>query len=200
MNRADRKLWQSARTLDDLCELTAMWLEGALKSQPGYADGCGPDPETADLIPVLTAANRAGFMTTGSQPGTDLDAEGWEQRAAAEGFCTRETADRLVASLGRKVNPTCFLVRVQEPARRMSWKNAITVTECHERRVTRFGVQLSRRFIRDDWEGYGICHGDATDALCAAVQVTIADSQYGRNDRLWPALAAFAAADAAVTA
>jgi hypothetical protein len=28
MNRADRKLWAQARTLADLGELTAQWLEG----------------------------------------------------------------------------------------------------------------------------------------------------------------------------
>ena len=47
MNRDDRKLWASARTLDDLCELTAMWLEGELEQTPGHLGP--PCPETAEI-------------------------------------------------------------------------------------------------------------------------------------------------------
>jgi hypothetical protein len=175
-----------------LCELTAKWLEGAIASQPGYAEGCGPDPETSDLIPALTAVNRAGFMTSGSQPGYELDLAGWVQRAGVEGFCSPATAERLIAHLGPALCDTGLIVSVQQASRRMSWKHAVPVTARYGRTYTRFGTRLSRRFIRDGWEGYGICHADATDALCAAVQLTIVDFQPGRNDRLWPALAAFA--------
>ncbi len=35
MNRADRKAWRSARTLADLGELTARWIEGDLGEHPG---------------------------------------------------------------------------------------------------------------------------------------------------------------------
>ena len=69
MRRTDRKRWASARTPADVGELTAQWLEGRIASQPGYAPGCGPDPETADLTGVLAACNRAGFITDTSQPG-----------------------------------------------------------------------------------------------------------------------------------
>ena len=44
---------------------------------------------------------------------------------------------------------------------------------------------------RDDWTGYGICHPDAVDALCAAWQVTLIDPEWGRRDALWDMLAAF---------
>ena len=51
MNRADRKLWAAARTLADLGELTARWLEGRIASQPGYAANYGPDQRRSPWCP-----------------------------------------------------------------------------------------------------------------------------------------------------
>ncbi len=61
--------WRAARTLAGLGELTAEWLEGTIASIPTVVPGYGPDEETAALIPVLAACNRAGYVTTVSQPG-----------------------------------------------------------------------------------------------------------------------------------
>jgi hypothetical protein len=95
MNRADRKLWAAARTLADLGELTAQWLEGRIASVPGYMPGWGPDPETAPHIPVLAAANRAGFLTVNSQ-----SADGpWE--AWVNGFVCDEALEWLRAACDR---------------------------------------------------------------------------------------------------
>jgi hypothetical protein len=188
VNRADRKAWASARTLADLGELTAQWLEGRIKSQPGYADGCGPDEETAELIPVLAACNRAGFVTDASQPGMALTAEGWDQRAAVQGFASPQTADRLRDVLGARRSG--FIFQAETASLRMSWKTAIPVTRWNGDTYTRFGTRLSRRFLRDDWEGYG-CTG-AVSELCEALQVTIVDQAWGRDSALWPALAEFA--------
>ena len=44
--------WESAKTLKDLGELTARWLEALRLSIPGYAGG-DPDPETSPLLPDL---------------------------------------------------------------------------------------------------------------------------------------------------
>lgn len=57
-------LWRDARTLADLGELTARWLEGTVGSVPGTVPGCGPDEETGPLVAVLATANRAGFVTS----------------------------------------------------------------------------------------------------------------------------------------
>ena len=98
MSRADRRAWEAARTLADLGELTAQWLEGTIASQPAYTPGCGPDPETAPLIPVLACCNRAGYVTNCSQPGetgTGFDGAAWEQRAAVEGFASPAVAGRI---------------------------------------------------------------------------------------------------------
>jgi len=74
--------WHSARTLAGLGELTAQWLEGKIGYVPGYG-GAPPDEETEPLIPVLAAANRAGFVTIVSQPGEEptagYDGETWMQ-------------------------------------------------------------------------------------------------------------------------
>ncbi|GGZ19658.1 DUF6919 domain-containing protein [Streptomyces nitrosporeus] len=35
MSRADRRRWRSARTVADLGELMALWLEGEIASRPG---------------------------------------------------------------------------------------------------------------------------------------------------------------------
>lgn len=45
----DLTAWRQARSLPELGELTALWLEGAITSQPGYAPGYGPDQAAADM-------------------------------------------------------------------------------------------------------------------------------------------------------
>jgi hypothetical protein len=79
MSPEDAARWRAARTLADLGELTAQWLEGKIASIPTVMPGCGPGEESAELIPVLAACNRAGYVTTTSQPGEEPTAE---QRSA----------------------------------------------------------------------------------------------------------------------
>ena len=188
MNRADRKRWAAARTLADLGELTALWLEGGIASQPGYAPGCGPDPETAALIGVLAACNRAGFLTDASQPGESspgFDGAWWDQRAAVSGFASAGTVARLCPVIGARLR-----IQVHDaPRRRFCYRTAIPVTLREGQPYTRFGAGLPRRFLRGS---YGECSRSAVREVCAAKQVTIVDPEPGRNDRLWPALERFA--------
>src|SRR5690242_11209625 len=79
----DRARWHAARTLADLGELTAQWFEGRLRWSPAYPE---PEPETRPLVPVLAAANRAGFVTAHSQPAEPRDEHGCAQRAAVSGY------------------------------------------------------------------------------------------------------------------
>lgn len=192
MSDEDAELWASAQTLADIGNFTALWLEGQIASQPGYAPGCGPDPETADLIPVLAACNRAGFVTDGSQPGescTGYDGAHWDQRAAVQGLASAEVADRLSSLAGPDL-----LVQVHEaPRRRFDFRTAIPVTQRAGRTYTRFGARLPVRHLRDGWTGYGICSRDAVREVCDARQVTIVDPVWGRNDVLWATLERFAA-------
>lgn len=87
---ATRSPWPEAKTLADVAALTAAWLEGRLSAQPGYERGRGPDLETTPLVGPLSRANRAGFLTTCSQPGFSerlvADGRRWAQRPAVDGF------------------------------------------------------------------------------------------------------------------
>jgi len=191
MGRQDRDLWASARTLTDLGELTARWIEGDLASQPGY---CGPsDIEDPALVPLLARLNRAGFVTTGSQigeSGPGYDGAHWQQRAAVEGFAVPAFAARIIAGLDGRSG---LLVIAHAPAELPRWRyrydKAVTVTRRDGCDYTRFGVQLPRRHIRSGVTGYGICYRDAVTALYSAWQVTVIDPGWGRPDLLWPVLA-----------
>jgi len=187
MSRADRQAWQSARTLGDLGALTARWLEGTVASVPGY---CGrPDEETEALILVLARLNRAGFVTTGSQPGEFFgDGDLGRQRAAVEGFASWVVA----AAIETAAVHADLIAVVHDPATLPRWRyygrQAVTVTKIGSRDFTGFGVQVPRRHIRDTHLSYGICGREAVDALCGAWQVTVIDPVWGRPDVLWRVL------------
>jgi hypothetical protein len=181
---ADLAPWTQARTLADLGELTAQWLEGTIPAEPGYCGG--PDPETLPLVPVLAWLNRAGYVTDGSQPG---DTGGsWEQRAAVSGFAAPQTARVVIAAAD-----AAGLIVITDPVtprRRTRLAGRQPVTRIGGRPCTWFGATLPARHLRDPWTGYGICHRDAVDALCQAWQVTVIDPEWGRDSLLWPVLAA----------
>jgi hypothetical protein len=182
MNRHDRAQWASARDLAHLGALTALWLEGELGECPGY---CGPpDDETRWLVPVLAACNRAGFLTDGSQPGYDCGGDKWVQRAAVEGFAAAPLAIELCE---RALDAGLLAYARIAPWWRNRHSTAYPVSACDGRYVTSFGTTLSARYLR--WQ-FSQCHRAAQAAVCGAIQVTLIDPQWGRNDRLWPALAA----------
>jgi len=189
MNRADREQWAAARTLADLGELTARWLEGDLASQPAYQAGCGPDPETERLIPVLAQMNRAGYLTSGSQPGYRIGDEKSDQRAAVEGFAAQGTALRLIGTAQRAALRVVAYPPSMMPRRRVRYDDAVPVTRYRGDDATWFGAARPRRDIRSPVVGYGICRKEAVRSLCGAWQVTIIDPEWGRNDLLWDALA-----------
>ena len=189
MSRSDAARWAAARTFGDLCELTAQWIEGTIGSQPGY---CGPsDIEDPAMVPVLAALNRAGFLTSGSQAGCKGD--GWEQRAAAEGFIAGTAAAYGLADAAWKAGMTVVMHSPDTlPTRRYRCGGAVTVTRSGGGDYTEFGVQVPRRHIRSRITGYGICRRSAVRELCEAWQVTVIDPEWGRRDLLWPALMNFA--------
>jgi hypothetical protein len=91
---ADRALWRNARTLKEAQELTAQWLEGRIHYLPMYLDASFA-PETAPIAGDLAALNRAGFLTTDSQPGNQED-DGSAQRQYVTGFCQDAVLDALM--------------------------------------------------------------------------------------------------------
>jgi len=179
--RTDRKAWRSATTVAGLGELMASWLEGAMIWRPGAAPGL--DPETVDLVPVLARANRAGFLTTDSQPGCDgpgFDGRRWKQRASVTGFVAD---DQMMHALSwvAGVHRLTLLIRTADD----DCQPGVTVTRVDVEDPTTFGDRLSRRDLRHMWQGVG---RDALVEVTGSLQVTLIDPEFGRNDRLWPAL------------
>jgi hypothetical protein len=190
VNASDAQVWASARTLADLGELTARWIEGTFASEPGY---CGPsDIEDPVMVPVLARLTRAGFMTIASQAasdGTGYDGARWQQRAAVEGFIAGTAAAYAVASAAWDAGLAVVMHCPDTlPRGRYGYGESVVVTTREGRDCTWFGVHLPRRHIRDSGIGYGICHRDAVKALCGAWQVTVIDPEWGRPGVLWQTL------------
>lgn len=200
MSRHDRRIWAGARTLVDLGEITAQWLEGHVQSHPNGHYG-GPDPETEEIRDALIALNRAGFVTEGSQSGQTPDSaddgEGWRQRAAVYGFATAAAFDWVT----RAVTEHPDLILVTHDGAPPRWfprlrdlfgrghDGAVPVTVWEGRVHTGFGNRL---YASDVGLCFGPCSTAAYDALCTARQVTVIDSRWGRKNYLWDALAAAA--------
>lgn len=186
MSRRDRRLWQSANTVADLGGLMARWLEGDIKSWPGYAPNYGPDGETRSLIPTLAALNRAGFLTDSSQPGEmgpGFDGAWWSQRAAVSGFVAdRELLARLLVAAADYA-----LLTVVTGGQEVYWPEPIPVTIRNSETVTDFGAHLGRRDLRCMWP---TLNATAFTAVEAAWQVTIVAPDFGASgQRMWPVLA-----------
>jgi hypothetical protein len=191
IDRREQALWESAASLSDVGEYTAQWLEGRIEHQPGYCASVDVDEdEVPGLAALLAACCRSGYVTTNSQAAANcrgFDGAWWEQRAAVEGFAGDATLDRLTAM----ANAARLAIQAGRVVQRTSHRHAVTVTKREGRPVTGFGVLVSRSDLADDHVGYGICSPSAIDDLINAWQVLVYDPEWGRNDRLWPALARF---------
>jgi hypothetical protein len=179
--------WLDARTLQDLADLTARWLEGDIPVQPGY---CGrPDGETAELVSTLAAVNRAGFLTWDSQPGyagLGYDGVWWEQRAAVQGFAGADIAAE-IANRAWAANLVAILDVVRNPATESTYDHTVPVSRRLQETTCSYGAHLSTADLLGT-DLYGELHPDAVFAVARAWQVTILDPMWGRNDRLWPML------------
>ncbi|MGJ5797530.1 DUF6919 domain-containing protein [Streptomyces griseorubiginosus] len=187
MSRADRRRWRSARTISDLGELMALWLEGKIASRLGYQPRYGPDDETAHLVPTLAALCRAGYVTTQSQPGlvgTSMDGLWWEQRAALELVVTDPTLfHRLVdaayaADLIVRINDYRPDGGVQE--------QPVVVTTCDGEAMTAFGGRISRADMAIQWPGLD---RDLYRAVSTGTYVSIIAPEYGgAGEWMWVVL------------
>jgi hypothetical protein len=172
--KRDARLWEAARTLDEMGELTARWLEGTVAFCPSQPCD-GPDWETIDLVPVLAGFNRSGLVTTGSQPGEEV-LEGCGQRAWIDGVCSEAVAESLVvAGLTSEL-----VVLAYRPG--SVGESVIPVTISGLMPVTQVGGASSAEIIDGAFEDV---HPEGRAALRSAWQVTVIDPRWGRNDLLW---------------
>jgi len=179
-----RVLWREATSLRDLGELMAQWLEGKITYQPAYYARAAED-ETDGLVDVLAEVNRAGLVTTFSQPGVPLVA-GSGQRASIDGFGTQDTIDRLqAATLG-----TDLVVIAFAPDCESGGQVVVTAINGHE--CTWLGLPLDAVDI-DDYYQDDLSH-PGLDAMRSAWQVNVIDPVWGRDDLLWDTLRKFSAA------
>ncbi|WP_105973639.1 DUF6919 domain-containing protein [Streptomyces geranii] len=188
MSRSDRSRWRSARTVADLGELMARWLEGEIASRPGYQARYGPEDETEHLVPTLAALCRAGYVTTCSQPGvagTGVDGMWWEQRAAVElvvvdpALCHRLVDAAIAAGLFVRINDHRLdSGGVQEPP--------VVATTRDGEAMTAFGGRISRADMAIQWPGL---NRDLYRQVSTGTYVSVIAPEYGPDgDRLWTVL------------
>lgn len=183
---------------------------------------CRPDPETEELIPTLVALNRAGFVTDNSQPGIDGDScshgDVWRQRAFVDGWCTEATARALLALFAEDDK---VLVEAIPVCDMTSWKrllccdyhgplgpvfnraaergHALALTQARrphseagesdwDTGTARRG-SMSRDMLYLRWDGVD---EEMFKQLARGWFVFVADTEWGNNDRIWPALRQFA--------
>ncbi|MEU1674826.1 hypothetical protein ABZ752_22765 [Streptomyces roseifaciens] len=187
MDKHTRRLWRSARTVDDLARLMAGWLDGDLPYSPNYEEDGEYDPETAPLAPHLAAYNRGGFLTTDSQPACEepgFDHLIWRQRAAVSGFIADVDLVKRVTTTARRAG---LLVIAHGPrgALDIAGEDGIYVTIRDVVPCTRFGEPINRSYLRRVFHG---CHRDAIRAVHDAWQVTVIDPEWARKYLLWQTL------------
>jgi len=168
VNRADRRRWRQAATLADLGELVIAWLNGEITQTPGHLGP--PCDETIPLIPALTLANRAGFVTDNSSPAASAWGD-WSE-ASVSGFVSDSDLERLREVTGGLVLAACRHSH-HECGKTKPWE-----------------LWCPGREVRGFWSRACPAVGEE---LAGAWFVMIGDPAPGRNDRLWPALERFAA-------
>jgi hypothetical protein len=180
---ADRALWSEVDDLAGIGGLTARWLEGDITYRPAR-DGRAPGGETAELVPVLAALNRAGFVTDFSQTALPLHA-GSARRAAVGGFCDM----RMRLDLARAIATTDVVALWFPPAVKSVAQVVVTLDAGKE--VTWLGTATAPDAIEYSYgEDLSL---DGLEALIDAWQVQLFDPVWGRGDVLWPLLADVAA-------
>ncbi|MGX1913597.1 DUF6919 domain-containing protein [Streptomyces phaeochromogenes] len=184
MSRTDRRRWKSAKTVADLGELMALWLEGQIASRPGYQPRYGPDDETTHLVPTLATLCRAGYVTTCSQPGfagTGTDGLWWEQRAALELVVTDPT---LFHRLVNAAYAAGMFVRINDhrPDGGVREQPVVVTTRDGEP-VTAFGGRISRADMAIQWPEL---NRDLCRQVSTGTYVSVIAPEYGPDgDRLW---------------
>jgi hypothetical protein len=151
----------------DLGELVIAWLLGEITQTPGHYGP--PCDETIPLIPSLTVLNRGGFVSDNSQLAESIDGHTWN--TWVDGFATDETLTRI----RKAVVGTPLIVRACRGRIHQHERNRFVHVPCPRTDVTDFWATACPQ---------------VADALWDTWFVTIEDPEPGRNDLLWPVIAA----------
>lgn len=174
--------WARARSLTELGDLTAQWLEGRINEQPGYYGSVDVDEsEAPGLTAALIIANRSGYLTHSSQAGFDgsgIDGAHWRQLAWVTGFAVRQLAEHLKQAADG-AGYRAILWRPHAASLDVTWREGRPMTS--DRWMTR---RVIRRQVFP-----GIPRNTRWQ-LYAATQVAIVDPIPGRNT-LWSWLASY---------
>lgn len=166
MSYADAVRWESCRTPADLGEMVIAWLGGEVAQTPGH---CGPPcRETIPLIPVLTAVNRAGFVTDNSQRA------GRSWTTWVLGFAD----DTTMAALESATQGSGLVFNACREPEHQCGEQPWGWPHCPSSEAKGFWAEACPAvtgWLQDSWWVY------------------IEDPEPGRNDRLWPLLADAAA-------
>lgn len=171
-------VWRDARSIADLGQNMAAWLEGRLPSWPGYDGPFGQEEDNGarHLIPTLAAVNRAGFVTTCSQPATD-DGRGSRQRAWVEGII-HDRSPILGRLLGLERQGFIVIRGNRTPY--------LVLTEENGEPFTTLGYRVDRNWKAREWHGVG--RHALRELSQHGTTLHVIDMAWGRDDRLWPAL------------
>lgn len=181
------RIWRDARSIGELGGAMAGWLEGRIDSRPGYAPHCGPDAETAHLVPVLARMNRRGWVTTMSQPGLAgpaFDGRLWEQRAAVEGWTA--AGDPLLPLVVRTARAAGLIATAYGAGRAVGPRRGLVATRWGGEPHTCFGGRPRRRQARAELSGVGRLARRELDR--EGVFLAVIDPVWGRDTTLWSAL------------
>jgi len=176
--------WKDAQSVADLGTAMADWLGGRGRRWPGYCANNTED-ETRHLLPTLIDCNRAGFVTTCSQPGEPpirgYDGRMWRQRAAVDGWIM---TGHLLNRIRNEASPVGVTIITNKPGQRTH--PGVIVTEADGEPCTDFGwTPGHRKLIAHHFPGVG---GKAIRELRTAIYLTLIDPVWGRDNVLWPAL------------
>lgn len=181
----DRAAWRRARSFDELCALGARFVAGELAWFPGWG-AAELDVESDAIRASLVALNRAGWLTTCSQPARVDVERGLEQRAFACGFASERVARMLV---GLAARDRSIRVRVERRGERVAGPVTVTREPARGRAAKVARVAIGGPAI----EAELMCFADdLAPAMLAELArrpyVSAWDVAWGREERLWPAL------------
>ena len=178
--------WREARHFDDLCARAADFLWGELPAFPGWM-APDIDEETDPLVPYLDRACQAGFLPTASQPAAcphkAHDGQPQRRRAFVIGFASADFLQGLT----------------QRTRGKGLWLHAYPGPQAHDP-VAAYPVAerggTAYLFVGDDQRSAELeifaqaLSPSALEALTACHYVCLCDPDWGRDDLLWPILAA----------